>query len=232
MTETADLDAELVPYRALIKEGLADSVMTAHVFNKGLDPWDPATLSRYTVNRILRGRFGYKGVIVSDDLLMGAITRHYGLEEAAAKALNAGVDVLLISGNTPKGEVYAAERVVLAINRAITTAALAQARARRDRSRRRAARPPAALAASPGRRRGRPVSARVVLTRLGGDPSGGAGGLSPRDTLTRNRRRPLATGHETTLGGFGDAQKMRSRGERLPTPPSTLESTSPTREET
>ena len=128
VTETADLDAELLPYRLLIKEGLADSVMTAHVFNKGLDPWDPATLSRYTVNRILRNRFGYKGVIVSDDLLMGAIIKHYGLEEAAAKALNAGVDILLISGNMPKAEVYGAERVVLAINRAVTMGLLSRKR--------------------------------------------------------------------------------------------------------
>ena len=128
VTDTADLDAELLPYRTLIKEGLADSVMTAHVFNKGLDPWDPATLSRYTVNRILRSRFGYKGVIVSDDLLMGAIIKHYGLEEAAAKALNAGVDVLLISGNTAKAEVYAAERVVIAINRAVATGLLSRKR--------------------------------------------------------------------------------------------------------
>jgi len=128
VTETADLDAELLPYRLLIKEGLADSVMTARVFNKGLDPWDPATLSRYTVNRILRSRFGYKGVVVSDDLLMGAIVKHYGLEEAAAKALNAGVDVLLISGNMPKAEVYGAERVVLAINRAVTMGLLSRKR--------------------------------------------------------------------------------------------------------
>ncbi len=102
--------------------------MTAHVFNKGLDPWDPATLSRYTVNRILRGRFGYKGVVVSDDLLMGAITKHYGLEEAATKALGAGVDVLLISGNAPKGEVYAPERVVMALNRAMATGLLSRNR--------------------------------------------------------------------------------------------------------
>ncbi len=128
VSETADLTVELAPYHALIKEGLADSVMTAHVFNKGLDPWDPATLSRYTVNRILRGRFGYKGAVVSDDLLMGAITKHYGLEEAAVKALNAGVDVLLISGNSPKAEVYAAERVVLAVNRAMATGFLSRQR--------------------------------------------------------------------------------------------------------
>jgi len=128
VTDTAEPKVELEPYRTLIKEGLADSVMTAHVFNKGLDPWDPATLSRYTINRILRSRFGYKGVVVSDDLLMGAIVRHYGLEEAAAKALAAGVDMLLISGNSPKAEQFAAERVVAAVNRALATGLLSRKR--------------------------------------------------------------------------------------------------------
>lgn len=128
VTETAELAAELAPYRALIREGLADSVMTAHVFNKGLDPWDPATLSRYTVSRILRKRFGYTGVVVSDDLLMGAIIRHYGLEEAAAKALNAGVDVLLISGNSPRAQPYPAERVVAAIERALASGLVSRKR--------------------------------------------------------------------------------------------------------
>jgi beta-N-acetylhexosaminidase len=128
VTETAEPKVELEPYRTLIREGLADSVMTAHVFNKGLDPWDPATLSRYTVNRILRARFGYKGVVVSDDLLMGAIVKHYGLEEAAAKALNAGVDVLLISGNSPRAHPFAAERVVAAVNRAVATGLLSRTR--------------------------------------------------------------------------------------------------------
>jgi beta-N-acetylhexosaminidase len=128
VSDTADLKVELAPYRALIKEGLADSVMTAHVFNRGLDPWDPATLSRYTVNRILRGRFHYKGVVVSDDLLMGAIVQRYGLEEAAVKALGAGVDVLLISQNTRKGETVATERAVGAINRALAQGWLSRSR--------------------------------------------------------------------------------------------------------
>ena len=128
VTDTAVPGQELAPYRALIARGLADSVMTAHVFNRGLDPWDPATLSRYTVNRILRVRFGYDGVVVSDDLLMGAIIQHYGLEEAAVKALGAGVDVLLISQNMTKGEPDAAERVVAAVDRALHDGWLSRSR--------------------------------------------------------------------------------------------------------
>jgi beta-N-acetylhexosaminidase len=119
VTETADLKVELEPYRVLIKEGLADSVMTAHVFNRGIDMALPATLSRYTISRYLRGKLGYKGLVVSDDLLMGAIRQRYGVEEAAILTLQATVDVLLVSQNQGRYEQGAAVRVVAAIHRGI-----------------------------------------------------------------------------------------------------------------
>ena len=130
VTDTARLRAELAPFRALLAAGLVDSVMTAHVFNRGLDPWDPATLSRFTVQRVLRGWLHYDGVAVSDDLLMGAIAQHYGLEDAAVLALGAGVDVLLIAQNTDKVDDRAAERVIAAITRAIAAGALTESRIR------------------------------------------------------------------------------------------------------
>jgi len=119
VTDTSDLKVELEPYRVLIKEGLADSVMTAHVFNRGIDMALPATLSRYTIGRYLRGKLGYKGPVVSDDLLMGAIRQRYGVEEAAVLALQATVDVLLVSQNQGRYEPSAAGRVVAAIHRGI-----------------------------------------------------------------------------------------------------------------
>jgi beta-N-acetylhexosaminidase len=130
VSDTAELGRELAPYRALIAAGLADSVMTAHVFNRGLDPWDPATLSRFTVRRVLRGWLHYDGVAVSDDLLMGAIAQHYGLEDAAVLALGAGVDVLLIAQNSDKVDDRAAERVVAAITRAVAQGTLSESRIR------------------------------------------------------------------------------------------------------
>jgi len=66
VSDTASLKVELAPYRRLIAEGMAASVMTAHVFNRGIDPWGPATLSRFTINRYLRDkrRYAIVGVFV------------------------------------------------------------------------------------------------------------------------------------------------------------------------
>ena len=124
VTDTANPEIELRPYRELITERLADSVMTAHVFNRRLDGEYPATLSRATVGGLLRGELGFDGVVVSDDLLMGAISEHYGLERAAVLGLAAGVDVLLISDNTRARAEAAADRALFAILNALSHGAL------------------------------------------------------------------------------------------------------------
>ena len=90
-------EVELVPYRRLIGEGLADSILTAHVFNAQLDPDHPATLSRATIDGLLRAELGYDGVVISDDMQMGAIRQEYGYRDAVRLALLAGVDVLTIA---------------------------------------------------------------------------------------------------------------------------------------
>lgn len=90
---------ELDPYRALIADGLADSIMTAHVFNSQLDPEYPATLSKSILTGILREELGYDGVVISDDMNMQAITSQYGFEQAAVMAVQAGADVLAYGNN-------------------------------------------------------------------------------------------------------------------------------------
>ncbi len=90
---------ELQPYRALIAEGLADAVMSAHVFNRHLDPELPASLSPAIVNGLLRRGLRYSGVVVCDDLDMRAIGDFWGRERALQLALNAGNDLLLIANN-------------------------------------------------------------------------------------------------------------------------------------
>jgi len=91
---------ELEPYRILIKEGKADTIMAAHIFNAKLDPHYPASLSRKIISGILRKKLGFKGVIISDDMQMGAIAKHYSLKERIALAVNAGVDILLFANQS------------------------------------------------------------------------------------------------------------------------------------
>jgi beta-N-acetylhexosaminidase len=92
---------ELVPYRVLIGEGLADAVMTAHVFHLDLDPHWPATLSPAVVGGMLRGELGFGGLVMTDDLQMGAIAGEHGFDTAVRQALLAGADVLLFANNSP-----------------------------------------------------------------------------------------------------------------------------------
>lgn len=88
---------ELQPFRDLVRDGLADAILTAHVFNAGLDPEHPATLSAATVDGILRRQLGWDGVVISDDMQMGAVRDAYGYADAVRLAIEAGVDVLTIA---------------------------------------------------------------------------------------------------------------------------------------
>ncbi len=91
---------ELIPYRNIIQNGLADMVMTAHIFNARLDPTYPATLSKPTIEGILRDSLHFEGVVMSDDLQMKAIRSEYGLKETIRQAIRAGVDILVFANNT------------------------------------------------------------------------------------------------------------------------------------
>ena len=71
-------------------------IMTAHVVFAELDPSVPATLSERVVTGLLRHQLGYRGVIVSDDLDMKAISGQMGADVAAVAAIRAGCDVLLL----------------------------------------------------------------------------------------------------------------------------------------
>ena len=119
VTDTARPDVELVPYRLLLAEGVVDAVMTAHVYNRHLDAWVPATLSRPTIDGVLRSELGWQGVVVSDDMRMGAIEQHYGAGDAAVRALRAGVDLILIADDRLPGDRSASAETLKAIRRAV-----------------------------------------------------------------------------------------------------------------
>lgn len=83
---------DLIPFTAGIQAGCG-AVMVGHIIVEALDPEYPASLSP-AVHRYLREELGYSGVIMTDDLVMQAITDQYGAGEAAVMAVLAGNDLL------------------------------------------------------------------------------------------------------------------------------------------
>ncbi len=93
---------ELIPYRELVSDTNL-MVMTAHVINRQIDPSGlPASLSP-KITSLLRDTLGFNGVIVTDDLAMGAIAKHYTLEQTIRMAIEAGADLLCLSNNGAGG---------------------------------------------------------------------------------------------------------------------------------
>ncbi|HEY9071408.1 MAG TPA: glycoside hydrolase family 3 N-terminal domain-containing protein, partial [Candidatus Ozemobacteraceae bacterium] len=91
------LSFELAPFKAAIDAGI-DAVMTAHVFFPAFEPAPnlPATLSEAVLTGLLRRELGFGGLLITDDLEMGAITEAFGVPDAARRAFLAGADQLLI----------------------------------------------------------------------------------------------------------------------------------------
>jgi beta-N-acetylhexosaminidase len=91
---------ELTPYRELLKTNSVDMVMVGHLFNASLDSVYPSSLSRATIQGLLRDSLHYNGVTITDDLFdMKAITANFGSWDAAEYAINAGVDILMYASN-------------------------------------------------------------------------------------------------------------------------------------
>ncbi|CUP81285.1 beta-N-acetylhexosaminidase [Clostridium baratii] len=86
---------EFVPFKTAIQNG-AYAVMVGHILLPKIDNKYPSSMSYEIVTNILRKDLGFNGLIVSDDMTMGAITENYSIEEAAVKSINAGVDLLLV----------------------------------------------------------------------------------------------------------------------------------------
>ncbi len=91
---------ELLPYQLIKQSQRCGMIMTAHIINRQLDPSGlPATLSKLILTDLLRKKLHFKGVIITDDMQMKAISANYGLEQALVLAINAGADMLLFGNN-------------------------------------------------------------------------------------------------------------------------------------
>jgi beta-glucosidase len=102
---------ELPPFRRAIAADVA-SVMTGHLLLSALDDQNPATLSTTVLSQLLRQDMGFGGLVVTDALMMEAITAHHGPGEAAVLAMEAGADLVLM----PADADAAIDAIVEAIN--------------------------------------------------------------------------------------------------------------------
>jgi beta-N-acetylhexosaminidase len=92
--------SDWVPFRALMKQP-GTFTMLGHVTLTAVDRAHPVSFSQAAVSTLLRGDWHYGGVLVTDDFSMGAVYRsHEGIAEAAVAAINAGVDLVLVSFDT------------------------------------------------------------------------------------------------------------------------------------
>ncbi|MDP4106131.1 MAG: glycoside hydrolase family 3 protein, partial [Bacillota bacterium] len=86
---------ELVPFKKAIQQN-ADMTMVAHILIPKIDPQYPSSLSKIVVTDLLRKKLHFNGVIITDDLTMGAILQNYKIGDAAVKAIQAGNDIALV----------------------------------------------------------------------------------------------------------------------------------------
>lgn len=115
-------ETELEPYRRLIEAGLPDMVMVGHIYVPAVvgSRRMPAVFSRRAISDLLRGQLGFKGVVITDDLQMGAIRRHYGFDDSVIEAVAAGNDLLLFANSDPP-DPEIATRAIDAVKRGIAS---------------------------------------------------------------------------------------------------------------
>ena len=89
------LDFELFPFKRAIDEGV-EGVMVAHILYKEIDRKNPATLSKSIIGDLLREELAFDGLVITDDMTMGAILENYDLGEAAIRSVEAGSDLILV----------------------------------------------------------------------------------------------------------------------------------------
>jgi beta-N-acetylhexosaminidase len=105
---------ELAPFVAAIKAGIP-AIMTTHILFPSLEPKElPATMSRAIITNLLKKSMGFNGLVVSDCMEMAAIQQYYGTVNGTIGAMQAGVDLILIS-HTASLAAQAAQAVQTAI---------------------------------------------------------------------------------------------------------------------
>ena len=97
-----DLDTlqaqDLLPFREMFQQGNQDNfwIMVTHVTYSALDEKNPASMSEVVMTNLLRNQLGYNGIVITDDVDMGAIAKHYSFADVGVQAVQAGADIVLV----------------------------------------------------------------------------------------------------------------------------------------
>jgi beta-N-acetylhexosaminidase len=113
---------ELLPFRMSIENG-ADAVMVAHILLPEIDAKSPSSMSSPIITNILRNELGFKGVVMTDDMTMAAITKHYEIGEASVNSVKAGSDIIMVAHDYDK-----ISTVVKSLKKAVETGELTEQR--------------------------------------------------------------------------------------------------------
>ncbi|WP_088041811.1 beta-N-acetylhexosaminidase [Bacillus sp. EAC] len=92
---------ELIPFENAIQQK-ADAVMIAHILLPKIDSKFPSSMSKNVITNILRNDLHYSGVVMTDDMTMAAIEKHYDLPNAAVKSIQAGSDIIMVAHDPNK----------------------------------------------------------------------------------------------------------------------------------
>ena len=89
------ISKDIFPFQSAVENGV-DAIMTAHILYPQLDPEFPATLSERILKDLLRKKMGFEGVVISDDIAMGALTQNFSMPDILKYCFKAGVDLILV----------------------------------------------------------------------------------------------------------------------------------------
>lgn len=104
LSENEFNEVDLFPYREILEKEIVYCIMVAHAAFPSFDLQEtdrngkllPSSLSFNFINKLLRGKLEFQGLVITDDLEMGAILKNYGIGEACKMAVSAGEDMLSI----------------------------------------------------------------------------------------------------------------------------------------
>lgn len=94
------------PYKALLASGQVHMIMTSHILAPALDPTYPATISSAITTGILRDKLGFQGIIITDDVFMGAMRLNFPMDEVFTRAVLAGNDIICCTWGTDESSYY------------------------------------------------------------------------------------------------------------------------------